>query len=601
MICDLESLKLFQSTCTDEALALETLAGISSSEIKDSDFHRALALWAEELGDVSGALREWNLAHRDDPDDPALLQKLTESYLDLGSPDKALKFACRLTAHDPSSVKYWAQRVSLEKDLRRFEAAADSQKRAYLLTQDVRFQGKVEEEAKEEKGARFDDTFLILLQELFCGREGVHARQWVDEDGRTGYSPIREPLTLQVLRNHLHGNYTLGVYPLRMDNTVHFAALDLDLSHVVVSSCQPGSAGWKEATEALERFAELVQKQAADDGVTLHLADSGYKGRHLWAFFSEPVPAKMARNYLKQLIAPLAMPPMVACEVFPKQNTVPKDGLGNLIKIPLGVHRKTGRRVWFNEPEPNFEDHRAWLQKVVKVDKDTLIAAYRSELDAEVPSPEPSADPTPVMGGPSLGILWEPDYQLENDQDLQRILSHCVTLRALVDGVQESAQMSHDEARVLIHTLGHLATGPLAVNTLLSRCMESDSSLYLKRPLRGNPMSCAKIRSRIPEVTSHLPCDCSFVRSAGLYPTPALHLSSSGHDIPLDHLQFQALLQDFFRAKKELFRLNKLLELHSERLNLWFDQVGEEELETSLGRLRRLVTQEGQVTFELTV
>lgn len=600
----LRELKL-KSQSVEEARA--AIASLSTVEVFDSDFHRELAKWAEELDEPAVALREWNLTLRDEPQDEEAMARLVEGYLDTGSPEKAHRFAARLTALNPQSVSFWAQRVALERELGRYEEAVDSCNRAYLLTQDVRFQAPIDEpEPEVAEDLRFDDTFLILMQELFRGREGVYARQWVDEQGRTGYSPIREPLSLHVLRNHLHGNHTLGVYPLRMDNTVHFAALDFDLAHVVTSRCTPGSKGWSEAKLALERFALAVRERAAEDGVPMHLADSGYKGCHLWLFFSEPVPGRMARSYLKQVLAPLAWPPVVQVEVFPKQSTVPATGLGNLIKIPLGIHRKSGQRVWFSEPQNDLPSHREFLQNVTKVDKEVLTAAFRSEVDEPLDLGEPEEDSSSAVrsrdaNSPSLGIVWEPDYQIDNDRELQIILGRCVTLRTLVEQVRETAQMSHDEARVLIHTLGHLVTGPLAVNTLLSRCMESDSSLYLRRPLRGNPMSCPKIRARIPEMTSALPCDCIFSRSSGLYPTPTLHLHQSSSDVPLDHLQFQALLQDFLRTKKELFRLRRLLEVHSERLSVWFDQVGQEEMETSLGRLRRLTSEDGHTTFELTV
>lgn len=604
MSCDLSTLREIREKTLDPDEARAALAELKTAQITDPDLHREAAKWAEELGEPALALREWSLVLRDSHQDIEAMERLLEGYLDAGDPERAYKFAQRLTAQDPQSVNFWSQRISLEKVLRRYEDAADSRNRAFLLTQDTRFQGPLKrEEDKKEEDIRFDDTFLILIQELFRGREGVYARQWVDEKGCTGYSPIREPLSLQVLRNHLHGNHTVGVYPLRMDNTVHFAALDFDLAHVVTNRCHPGSTGWNEAKEALLRFARSVQEKAALDGIPLHLADSGFKGCHLWLFFAEPVPGRMARSYLKQLLAPLAWPPMVQVEVFPKQSSVPAKGLGNLIKLPLGIHRKTGNRVWFDGPEPNFEAHRDFLQTAPKVEKELLSKAFQAELESEsqAEAEETSSPVKSETADASLGIVWEPDYQIDGDQELQLILGRCVTLRALVEQVRETAQMSHDEARVLIHTLGHLATGPLAVNTLLSRCMESDSSLYLKRPLRGNPMSCAKIRSRIPELTSSLPCDCVFATSAGLYPTPTLHLQNRSSDVPLDHLQFQALLQDFMRTKKELFRLQQLLERHTERLHVWFNTAGQEELDTSMGRLRRLTHEDGRTTFELIV
>jgi hypothetical protein len=48
----------------------------------------------------------------------------------------------------------------------------------------------------------------------------------------------------------------------------------------------------------------------------------------------------------------------------------------------------------------------------------------------------------------------------------------------------------------------------------------------LQSPLAGNPVSCPKIRKRIPHVTGAVPCNCQFDVQAGQYPNPRLHLAT---------------------------------------------------------------------------
>jgi hypothetical protein len=78
---------------------------------------------------------------------------------------------------------------------------------------------------------------VSLFRSLFRGRDDVYAVRWEGRNGRTGYSPagIREwnpapsvgqgkkrpithsklfPLTEEVVRDHLLGKQTIGVYPL---------------------------------------------------------------------------------------------------------------------------------------------------------------------------------------------------------------------------------------------------------------------------------------------------------------------------------------------------------------------------------------------------
>ena len=92
---------------------------------------------------------------------------------------------------------------------------------------------------------------VSLFKSLFRGRDDVYAVRWEGRNGRTGYSPagIREwnrapsvgpgkkrtvthsklfPLTEDVIRDHLLGRQTIGVYPLLQDDTCWFVAVDFD-------------------------------------------------------------------------------------------------------------------------------------------------------------------------------------------------------------------------------------------------------------------------------------------------------------------------------------------------------------------------------------
>ena len=92
---------------------------------------------------------------------------------------------------------------------------------------------------------------VSLFRNLFRGRDDVYAVRWEGRNGRTGYSPagIREwsqaslvgqgkkrsvrhsklfPLTEEAIRDHLLGRQTIGVYPLLLDDTCWFAAVDFD-------------------------------------------------------------------------------------------------------------------------------------------------------------------------------------------------------------------------------------------------------------------------------------------------------------------------------------------------------------------------------------
>ena len=74
------------------------------------------------------------------------------------------------------------------------------------------------------------DTIQDAFRRHFRGREDVYARAWAQ---KKGYSPARSdgrllPLTDAVLLDHLRGRHVVGVYPLLVDNTCWFLAVDFD-------------------------------------------------------------------------------------------------------------------------------------------------------------------------------------------------------------------------------------------------------------------------------------------------------------------------------------------------------------------------------------
>ncbi len=166
------------------------------------------------------------------------------------------------------------------------------------------------------------------FRKVFRGRYDDFAEQM--EGG--GYTRIGRPVTNADIQAHLDGDRTVGLYVIDPnDNTVWHTILDID-SH---------------EREIIDRVAGAIK------GLNLAqhtiLESSGMKGVHFWLCYSEPIPAREARR-LGNLIAQRAeLEGQV--EVFPKQDSVAEDGFGNLVKLPLGVHRKSGKRSAIISPK----------------------------------------------------------------------------------------------------------------------------------------------------------------------------------------------------------------------------------------------------------
>jgi hypothetical protein len=136
------------------------------------------------------------------------------------------------------------------------------------------------------------DSKVAFFRSLFRGREDVYAVRWEGRNGRSGYSPACEwspavqsrqrrrpadvddrkffPLTDQVIRDHLLGRRTVGIYPLLLDETCWLLAADFD------------KKSWKDDALAFVETCRQLRVPAA-----LERSRSG-NGAHGLDFFRRP-------------------------------------------------------------------------------------------------------------------------------------------------------------------------------------------------------------------------------------------------------------------------------------------------------------------------
>ncbi|MCA9572385.1 MAG: hypothetical protein KC656_31315, partial [Myxococcales bacterium] len=296
---------------------------------------------------------------------------------------------------------------------------------------------------------------------------------------------------------------------------------DLDLRKPAIERAR----GDRERSRALqdEVAAEGLRLLAGlrSSGLDPVLVDSGYKGRHLWCFLPEPVPAARARAAMVALARALGVDsPNLHLELFPKQDGVAASGLGNLVKLPLGVHRRTGRRCVVLDEDGTPHPHPI----------ERILTARRVGLDELVTPHVAPATPTQLDDAPPAPPVesraWaEADF--EGSREVGPILQGCPVLRHVVRRGLEERALSHEEVITLEHTLGHTADGVRAVNYLLERVPGVPQDVRMGAPLRGNPTSCKSVRKRLPEVVSQTGCACVFPEVSGRYPNPLRHLETA--------------------------------------------------------------------------
>lgn len=348
---------------------------------------------------------------------------------------------------------------------------------------------------REEQVARYMD--------LFQGREDCFARQWADRrEGTQGYVPVRRPMEAADVLEHLQGHKTYGIYLLKRDSRVRVAVIDADLApscRTPPKTAQENEKRRREKSYLLQRMIEIGRERDLPC-----LAEfSGGKGFHFWYFFSEPVPAPLARSVLQGVCQVLA--PDLSCfnlEVFPKQDQLAGKGLGNLVKLPLGVHRATGRPSFLvGVHDRRVEAQLEALKKVRKIPLETLEAAAPAGKGRVIVHPRHQAWAEEF---PELAVLGE----------------RCTALGHIMAGCRQSRTLSVREEKILFSTIGFLPRARALLHHLLREIPEYNPHLvdYRLSRVRGTPLGCKRIHSLL-EMSADL---CPFPESAG-YPHPLLH------------------------------------------------------------------------------
>lgn len=471
---------LLAAGAVDDARKALTASLESSPERHDD--HVAWAELAEAAGLTGIARREYHLALRDDEHDVKALRGLAVLLADTG--------AIREETH----VRRKLARLLPEEESVPAEPELHSAPKLEPLP-----------------GCGVGD--LVRFLHLFGGRENAYARQWWnDAHHRGGYAPVREPLTADVLRRHMSGEETLGVYIVRVDGTATCLVLDLDVRKGDVAKARRSRTYTRELRAALRDEGRRLREELAAWGLRGLLFDSGYKGRHVWVPLRAPLTAPAVHALGRGLAAALAPDqPALSLEVFPKQGKVSEGGLGNLVKLPLGVHRRSGRRAHLLDADGRPAQD-PWP---------TLRAFQPNERWAVLEALQRLPRRTAVRGEPTEKPFVE--EELRTDTQLSQVLKSCPVLGELVAKALRERHLRHDEQVVLRHSLGHLTRGVAAVNFILGSCPTVRPHVLLKSRLAGNPISCPRIRQRVPDVTRTVACHCAFAHAPEHYPSPVLH------------------------------------------------------------------------------
>jgi len=276
--------------------------------------------------------------------------------------------------------------------LRRQPLQKDSPAQLLLNIQGI----KVNNQSSQEEKIR-------LFRSLFKGREDVFPRRFENsKTGKSGYAPVcrnewkagicQKPkiacqkcnfrafvqVNDEIIRDHLMGidpndrsgrDFTIGVYPLLVDESCWFLAADFDKST------------WTEDAKTFLETCVSFQVPAV-----LERSRSG-NGGHVWIFFETPVPAVLARKLGSLLLtSTMNRRPEIGMDsydrLFPSQDTLPRGGFGNLIALPLQKKpREQNNSVFLDNDLNPYSDQWAFLSSIQKMAHQDLERIVKNVQD----------------------------------------------------------------------------------------------------------------------------------------------------------------------------------------------------------------------------
>lgn len=572
--------------------AYELVAQNLPVSAQEAELHYQWGIIYELLGLEDQAIDEYYQAIKLDPSHTEALYQIGRNLIKHGKIERAIKFLQKAIQISPDKYEFYIALAEAYQKWGLYGSAEKALNQAKQLKPDLALSLNLIHQVSEQNSINLNLTSadIELFLRLFSGREGVFAKQWINEYGKIGYSPIYKPLEGADVVKHINGKLTAGIYLLRMDNTIKFAVLDLDVSKKLLLQQSNSSLDinlWQLVLSDAIKIVKLLKNFE----INAYMESSGWKGIHIWIFFETPLKAVDVRDFLKKLLRKVGPPPDgVNREIFPIQSSINENALGSLIKLPLGIHQLTGKRCLFIDSEGKPVDNQIvylWNIQPVGIETfrkaQTLIAKEDSTLIE------------------SLNI--------EDLQTVRKVLEKCNVLRYLYTKAQKENDLNHFERLTLLNTLGYLGEeGKKAIHLIISNCHNYNYEVTEKwiGRLSKNPLSCPKIREWLSYITAVIGCHCEFKLSKEIYPSPVIHAGINPlkkgfserirpHQSPAsiaeskqESIKIDELITEYIKLKQNKKELESKLSAIESQFEKFFNQNSIDSIEINMGMLKRI-------------
>lgn len=446
------------------------------------------------------------------------------------------------------------------------------------------------------------------FMDLFVGREDAYARETCGAGNRRMSEQVPEPLTEDMIRQHLSGEAILGTYVQRPNGTSKYVVFDIDISKKILLQYDYKSSEFTAYKQNAAEYALKLCRILLKMGMTGYIEDSGFRGYHVWVFFTGWIPVRYINRFTECIQKELGdSVDGITIEFFPNCARIRAGKFGQKIRLPLGVHIRTGSRSYFVDgqfrPVTDYKDYFSGVAKY-------SLNAVQKVLGMYLPETKEHEE------------LKEVDTDLEKfgtlPETVRIVLEKCSLMRYLCQKAASTGYLSHFERMSILHVFGHMGDeGREFVHAVMAFTLnyqyDTTEKFILKIPEK--PISCAKLREQYKLITAEYGCSCNFKRTKNCYPSPVLHAiknsgeEESGITVPISrtiskakeekvyeelniHKQTEKLAQKIIELKKQKRGLDRSIRKTEEELQKIFDNAGIDCLEIAMGLLVRRKTGE---------
>lgn len=295
-----------------------------------------------------------------------------------------------------------------------------------------------------------DHVVLRVRQDL------VPLASWNAVRSRWTYAPSKQWMKPEVIEQHLNNNPPIGAYllPYRSE-TVMTAALDID-DH-------DGSAGFDIVREAAALLAECLEARGL---IPWACRSGGGSGIHLWMFWEKPQNAAKVRKLLYEVLEAAGVSfsiregrklrvreKEVGIDVFPAQDRLEDEQVGNLIALPLARNSAPLDTVTW-EPIESYDTLLSPPMSCPVEDKEHLQRLNTSKLVLSAGVIPDAGEMEELLSSHVAAGVGEAEAYQTHTDDLRSMLTFVssddyftwVRVGLALKGASADGQMSEDEA-----------------------------------------------------------------------------------------------------------------------------------------------------------